>query len=354
MNITMNIHTRIRGGALKVAVAAALSLAAANASAACRVGSIPFLSTPASVPHEGFSAGEQINSAGANVPLFRDCDRSTGADLSIGPSLTYVGEVDGNPTFQTGYSDIGVQLRYRYLEAATSSAETWSSWFYVSDSRRSFHAKARYDKNSALSDLPLEVQAFFIALNHINSTVNISVTDLDPPFELEDDSYGQDLAGTVVTGFSIRPYRYASCDYTRRPPGTQSLASTSVAHLKAEGDLGPAVDFSFAWRCTGGDDRAGGADFQFLSSKAEGTADGLLRVDGDASGVDMLVTMKGKDGKQMPVPLGTHWWASHHYGRGTPLPDVGSQEMQVRFRRNKDVLKPGDASSTMTVRLSLF
>ncbi|KRG52537.1 hypothetical protein ARC23_05245 [Stenotrophomonas beteli] len=249
---------------------------------------------------------------------------------------------------------MGVQLRYQYLEAAHLGTETWSDWAYVGSSSRRFNAKPVFDRNIPLTGLPLRVEVFFIALRDVSSTERIEVGELDPPFELQDHSYSQDLSGAFVTGFLVRPYVYASCDYTRSPPSTLALASTSVVNLRAEGDVGPAVDFSFAWRCEGGDDRGGGADFQFTSSKALGTSNGLLRVDGDASGVDMLVTMKDRYGNQMPVPLGTHWWASHHYGRGTPLPDIGSQEMQVRFRRNKDVLKPGNASSSMTVHLSFF
>ncbi|MDV9043866.1 hypothetical protein [Stenotrophomonas sp. RAC2] len=354
MNITTNIHPNIQRGALRAAAAATLCLAAAGASAACTANSGHFIGTRASVPHEGFSAGEQVNGGGANPMVFKDCDRSSGADLSIGTTLTYIGEIGGHPTFRTSDSSIGVQLRYRYLEASGFSGDRWSDWIYVSDTRRRFHAKSSYDRYSELSGLPIDVVADFIALRDIDSNASISVADLDPPFELQDHTYGQDLADALVTGFTIKPYVYASCGYTRSPPSTLALASTSVGNLKSEGDLGPAVNFSFAWRCVGGDDRPGGADFQFMSSKALGTSNGLLSVDGDASGVDMLVTMKDRTGKQMPVPLGTHWWASHHYGRGYPLPDVGSQDMQVRFRRNKDELKPGSASSTMTVRLSFF
>lgn len=354
MNIITNIHLQFRRGALRGAAVAVLCMGAANAWAACTANTVPFMSTPASVPHEGFRSGDRLNSTGANVALFRDCDRFSGADLSVGPALAYVGEVAGIPTFRTVSSAVGVQLRYRYLETASSSGETWSDWFYVSDSRRSFHAKASYNRDTTQTALPFAVEVFFIALRDINSYETVSIGDLDPPFNLQDHSYGEDLAGTLVTGFTIRPYRYASCWFTSRPPSTLQLASTSVVNLSAEGDLGPAVDFSFAWKCESGDDRGGGADFQFTSSKALGTSGGLLSVDGDASGVDMLVTMKGKDGKQIPVPLGTHWWASHHYGVGRSLPDESSQEMQVRFRKNKDVLKPGNASSTMTVHLSLF
>jgi hypothetical protein len=354
MNMLTNFKRRARFGVLQGTIALATIMGAAEARAACTAGNAHFLSTPMSVPHEGFSRGEAVMRAGATVSVLRDCDRYSGADLSIGTSLEYLGEIEDVPTFATSYGSIGAQFAYRYIEAAGLGTEVWSSVSYISDRRRDFHAKAYFNRDVAQTGLPVEVIVEFIALRDIESHESIRVADLDPAFQLEDGTYGQDLGSALTTGFGIRPRRYAYCQYTRRPPSTQKLADTTISMLKAEGDLGPAVDFSFSWRCEEGDDRGGGADFQFLSSKALGTTNGLLAVDGDAKGVDMLVTMKDKSGNQMPVPLGTHWWATHHFHRGTPLPDNGSQEMQVRFRRNKDDINPGDATSTMTVRLSLF
>lgn len=354
MNILTNLNQRARFGVLQGAIAIALLMGGAEVKAACTVGNPHFLSTPLSVPHEGFSQGSVVTSSEHSPQVLSNCDRYSGADLSIETSLGYVGEVDGVPTFATSNSAVGAQFRYRYLVVAQLGKEEWSSWINLDDKRHDFNAKAMYARELPQTGLPVAVKVNFVALRDIGGNETISVSDLDPAFQLEDRTYGQDLDRAVTTGFGIRPKRYAYCAFTRAPPSTQKLAPTTVSMLRAEGDLGPAVDFSFSWSCTAGDDREGGADFQFLSSKALGTNNGLLAVEGDAKGVDMLVTMKDKSGSQMPVPLGTHWWATHHFHRGSPLPDIGSQEMQVRFRRNKDELKPGDATSTMTVRLSLF
>ncbi|HEL5038532.1 TPA: hypothetical protein UOA93_000270 [Stenotrophomonas maltophilia] len=354
MNILTNLNQRARFGVLQGAIAIALLMGGAEAKAACTVGNPHFLSTPVSAPHEGFSEGSIIMSTGHQAPVLDDCDRYSGADLSIETSLGYVGEVDDVPTFATSHSAIGAQFRYRYLEVAQLGKEEWSSWFNLDDKRRDFHAKAVFSRDIPQTALPVAVEVYFVALRDIGGHETIQLEDLAPAFQLEDRTYGQDLDSATTTGFIVRPKRYAYCAFSRAPPSTQPLAPTTISMLKAEGDLGPAVDFSFSWSCAAGDDRGGGADFQFLSDKALGTTDGLLAVEGSAKGVDMLVTMKDKSGGQMPVPLGTHWWATYHFHRGNPLPNVGSQDMQVRFRRNKDELKPGDATSTMTVRLSLF
>lgn len=354
MNSLTNFKQRVWCGALQGALALALLTGAAEASAACIAGSEHFLSTPTTVLHEGFSYGSRVTATGARATVLRECDRFSGADLSISTSLAYVGEVGGVPTFETSNRAIGAQFSYRYIESAGLGTEVWSSWLNLDDGSDDFHAKAQFDRNVDRTGLPIEVEVTFVALRDIGGNESISVADLNPAFQLEDRTYGEDLPAAMTTGFSMRPRRYAFCAFTSAPPSSQRLATTAINMLTREGEVGPAVDFSFSWSCVAGDDHAGGADFQFLSSKALGTSNGLLAVDGDAKGVDMLVTMKDKSGKQMPVPLGTHWWASHHYGRGYPLPSIGSQEMQVRFRRNKDAITPGDATSTMTVRLSLF
>ncbi|HGM5876244.1 TPA: hypothetical protein ACKP4S_000713 [Stenotrophomonas maltophilia] len=354
MNILTNIHQKICRGALRVAVAAVAFIGAAEASAACTVANGHYIGVPVSQTHEGFSYGERIKAGSHRTNILKDCVRSSGADLSISPSLAFVGEVNGIPTFATASYLVGAQFRYRYIEAASWSTETWSSWFNLGATTQSFHAKAIYNRDEPLTGLPVEVEVIYVALADIPSNLEFGIDDLDPPFELEDNSYGQRLEAALALSFSLRPVRYAYCHFSAWPPSRLNLARTHTSLLDKEGAVGPATDFSFAWQCAAGDDRDGGADFQFISSKALGTSDGLLGVDGDAKGVDMLVTMKDKAGNQMPIPLGTHWWASYHYHRGTALPDSGRQEMQVRFRRNKDEIKPGNASSTLTVHLSLF
>ncbi|AEM51476.1 fimbrial protein [Stenotrophomonas maltophilia] len=354
MNILENFDRRARCGVLQGAIALALLMGAAEVSAACTAGGAPFLSGPVSVPHEGFRSGEVVTTASAASAVFRGCDRGSSANLTIEALLEYIGDVGGVPTFKTSSHSIGAQIQYRYLAVSGPGTEQWSSWINLGSTSQDFRAVNQYASSLPQTNLPMEFRAHFITLEDIGGGVSIGISDLDPAFGLTDNTYGEDLGDAVVASFGIRPREYASCWYTSAPPSALKLADATVSELRAEGSVGAAVDFSFSWRCKAGDDRPGGADFQFLSSKALDKTSGLLAVDGDAKGVDMLVKMKDKSGNYMPVPLGDHWWATHHFHRGTALPDIGRQEMQVQLRRNKEDIKPGNASSTMTVRLSLF
>lgn len=316
-----------------------------TAMAACTSGDDIFLSTTSAVPYEDVSEGDWLTGAGARTSILRNCDATSGADLTIEVPLTYHGEVGGTPTFSTSNSGVGVQVRFKYIQSISGSGDTeWSDWIQLGTRSVDFHAKPNYAKGEPLANLPIEVNVDVIALEDYGSgTYNVS--DLSPVVTLSDHSYGLKMPTSEMPGYQIRPKIYASCWFSSQPPSKVTLARTHVSLLKEKDQQGPAVDFSFSWACRGGDDKDDDSgDFMFKSDKKLATTGGRLATDGSAKGVDMLVSMKNGE-KYDPIRFDS--WAGK-------LPATGKRDLQVRFIRNADELQPGDATSTMTITVEPY
>ncbi|MBO0394308.1 fimbrial protein [Stenotrophomonas maltophilia] len=208
-------------------------------------------------------------------------------------------------------------------------------------------AHAEYIRDNPVATLPVEVDYRFVALRDFSG--ESILMGYFEPLAVTDLSYGQSLNQLTVEGVRQRPREEASCSFSARPPATLQLPTTSTAHLRETGDVGPASDFSFSWTCRAGNQgHSGKGDFRFKSTASISGSPGQLSTKGDATGVAILVTLERSNGTQEPIVFDT--WYANRLSPGTGgLPRTGTQRMQARFVRTNAPLTPGSASSTLTI-----
>lgn len=279
----------------------------------------------------------------ATVNYYADCDPGTSAEVSIGTTTGLAGRHDNRFTFRTEHNGIGIQMEYRYI----LSDGTRSSWIEPGTAASKFTAYTEDIPGNPTASIPIEVDYRFVALRHF-SDESILMGDIEP-LRVNDGSYGLSLNQLTVEGVRQSLRVEASCSFSATPPATLRLPDTQMSALREPGDVGPAADFSFSWRCRAGNQgHSGRGDFRFRSTAAVSGAPGQLSTSGTAEGVNMLVTLEKKDGSQEPIVFDT--WYANRLSPGTGgLPANGSQAMQVRFIRTAKALVPGTASSTLTI-----
>ncbi|AEM51473.1 hypothetical protein BurJV3_2150 [Stenotrophomonas maltophilia JV3] len=284
----------------------------------------------------------------AVVPYYVDCDPAATAELIIATTTGIAGMHDGRFTFKTDREGIGIQMEYRYIQSIDDSGSpTYSDWIQPGTAGAVARARAEFIPGNPSANIPIQVDYRFIALRDFSGEA-ISMGDLEP-LRATDRSFGLSLNQLSVEGVRREPRVEASCEFSATPPTSLHLPTTSVSSLRAAGDMGPAADFSFSWRCQAGNQgHSGKGDFRFKSADAISGSPGRLATHGDAEGVDMLVTLEKATGTQEPIIFDT--WYANRLSPGTGgLPANGSQAMQVRFIRNTKPLVPGSASSTLTI-----
>ncbi|MCF3479175.1 hypothetical protein GUV60_03790 [Stenotrophomonas maltophilia] len=327
----------------------------AAARAACVAGPAKEMAAPTGY-YDSYNSGDVVVGwTRAVVHYYTGCEPRSSAEMIISPTSRFVGIVDGYSTFSTEHDGIGVQVDYRYIRSILDSGQPeYSDWQMLSSAGTRIVAHAEYIRDNPVATLPVEVDYRFVALRDFSG--ESILMGYFEPLSARDLSYGQSLNQLTVEGVRQRPREEASCSFSAAPPANLELPRTSITHLKNTGDVGPAADFSFAWRCRAGNQgHSGRADFEFLSDAAIAATPGHLSTTGGAEGVDMLVTIEYPDGSQRPVVFGEGEWYANRLSPGTGgLPSSGSQNMQVRFIRNANPLLPGLARSTMTIHLVPF
>lgn len=326
-----------------------------SAQAACVAGPARELSTVVGY-YDSYTSGDVVVGwARPVVHYYTGCEPLSSAEMIISPTSRFIGIVNGYNTFGTEHDGIGVQVEYRYIRSIQGSGQPeYSDWQMLSSAGARIVARAEYIRDNPVATLPVEVAYRFVALRDFSG--ESILMGYFEPLSVRDMSYGQSLNQLTVEGVRQRPREEASCSFSAAPPANLELPRTSITSLKNTGDVGPAADFSFAWRCRAGNQgHSGRADFEFLSDAAIAATPGHLSTTGDAEGVDMLVTIEFPDGSQRPVVFGEGEWYANRLSPGTwGLPSTGRQNMQVRFIRNSKPLLPGLARSTMTIRLVPF
>ena len=323
------------------------------AAQACSAG--PTLWMPAPVGYyDAYSQNDVVVGwTRAVVNYYVDCDPTASARVSVLAQGKMVGFTDGRAIFSTDHDGIGIQMEFRYIRAISGSGEPeYSGWQAVGSAGTVVTAFAQYIKGNPTASLPIEVDYRFVALRDF-ADEPILMGELEP-LAVYDRSYGLSLNQLSVEGVRQRPREHASCDFNSAPPAALAVPTAHLGMLREPGDVGPAQEFSFGWRCRAGNQgHSGRGDFRFLSSAAVSGEPGHLATSGTARGVDMLVTLQHADGSQQPI-LFDRWYASILAPGAGGLPSTGNQSMQVRFIRTADALQPGSASSSLTIEVTPF
>lgn len=323
-------------------------LALCPAAFACTAGPAKWVPATSGL-YDSYSTGQVVvDWVTVDVNYLVDCAPLSTAYLSFRSNKRFVGFHDGQMTFATDHEGIGIQLQFRYIRSISSSGmPDLSDWQNAATAATAYTAHAEYIKGNPTASLPIGVRFRFVALRNFDGE-DILMGD-EEPLLVVDRTYGQSLNQLTMEGVRRRARVRASCEFSSAPPANVQLPRTTMADLSDLGDTGPAAGFSFSWRCRAGNEgHSGRGDLWFDSPARIKDQPGRLATTGDAEGVDMLVTLTREDGSETPIQF-RQWYADILMPGARGLPSTGRQEMQVRFIRNANALKPGSAHSSLTI-----
>lgn len=278
--------------------------------------------------------GEWISGGLGEVNFLQGCTDTSERTLSLNVDLSYIGEYGGIPTFQADASgNVGVQIS---IDGGA----------------------ALQDGNNVISRRPVRGEVSlrfglaFVALRDLSANT-YRYGEIGDYFGGSSEGSGVSLPSVPGWGTTIEERVQAYCTFGTRPPANVTVPTTLRSSLAAAGNVGPAGDFSFSWTCNEGNTGwTGGADFRYKSSHQVVGMPGRLFATGTAGGVDLLVTRRHSDGKDVPIVFDT--WYSREINGSRPLPRSGSENLKVRFIRNADEVMVGDARSDMVVEVLMW
>lgn len=271
--------------------------------------------------------------------FFGNCAAGAEAEIEFMPTMGYLEDIDGIPTFDASDKALGLQIHIEGHGYVGASGATVS---------------ARAKEVSGEHTISLVVSHRIVALSTINESAEMPY--LDTAVRVDDRTFGYNMRELEFDGYKILRNTYTFC-YFNGETGDVELPATHVTALRSEGDKGKEQNFSFRWQCNIGNvpGESQGGDFYLSSPNGSGT-DGTLKTKGSATGVDMLVTLTDNKDDKVPALFNGDWY-SNHSGFSKPGEGVGAsgtQQMQVRFIRNSDPLSAGDATAEMTIHLDVY
>lgn len=297
------------------------------------------------VQYREHEAGEAITDwQRGSGNYLRECPLWEKVRFTLEPATGWVGTYDGYDTFSTANPNIGVQYEYRYATATGPSGHpTMGPWTKLGRNPVDIVVSAHHFASIVTSQVDIEYDVRFVALNKITSSQSLS--DVQPVNVVVESGY-PDVNNFVWSGFDLIAPRQASCWFVGDVDGRNvKLPFTHTSMLKDEGDTGPAARFSWSWNCDPGNQgHTGGGDFMYRAVTSVTDAAGRMAVDGDAKGVELLVT-RTDGGKETPIVF-DRWYGD--FGR---VEYSGREDLQVRYYRNGDPLKPGAANGGLVIRL---
>lgn len=273
-----------------------------------------------------------------------ECPVGQTVDVSLSQSLTYAGTIGGRETFATSNGNIGVQFEYQYANGFNANGTVrMSSWIPLT--RGTHDITLHGDSAAAIvnSAIGIYYDMRFVALNDISG--DQEVKDVQP-VDLQVKSHGFSVNQFVWEGVYLTAPRAPSCVFSGGVGRTIDVPTAYTSQLKDEGDMGRAQRFSWSWSCDPGagteyNDRG---DFRYRSTTTvTEEKGGRMRVTGGATGVDILVTRRNGSGDQEPIHF-NRW-----YGDFFNVPLSGSEDMEVRYIRNKDALNVGEANAGLII-----
>ncbi len=334
------IVSKLRHGFTAIAVSASMCMLAWDAQACA-----PDTNNEISIPNRvytSFNAGDVMVDWGAagSAGYLEKCAPNQRGTFRYSASRASLGSTEGYETFPTSDPDIGMQVRYQYPRSRMSDgAPRWSDWMGLTEAGEEFTVVTHIGAELGTEYVMMNVEFRFIALADIAGTRRIAT---DQILHVEDLSFGTTLHQKFYSGFELYAPRTASCWFASVEDAV-TLPLTHTMMLTKEGDVGPSKGFQWSFRCDYGNlgaTEAIGIEYTAGTTVTDAD-DGRMSVTGGAQGVDLQVR-RWNGSSMVPVTLKSKAWVRRDEVAGT-------EELEVRYIRNADPLKPGPANGSLKI-----